>query len=87
MGKRRTISFTLSDGQIVTCRDVANVLGISECAARNRLNKSNDPKKIFEPYNPAKGGKPRGKQKKPKQLLPYEEPLWKLVMQMGKKTK
>ena len=64
MGKLRTLSYTLSDGQVVTTREVAKKLGITESAARNRLNRHKNPDKIFEPYNPKKGGKPRGTKKK-----------------------
>jgi hypothetical protein len=64
MGKLRTLSYTLSDGQVVTTREVSKKLGITESAARNRLNRHKNPDKIFEPYNPKKGGKPRGTKKK-----------------------
>ena len=33
-------TYTLSDGQKVTCRQVADEIQISESAARNRLNRS-----------------------------------------------
>ena len=45
MGKLRTKTYTLRDGQIVTCRSVASKMGISVSAARGRLNRSDDPKK------------------------------------------
>ena len=59
MGALRNIEYTLSDGQVVTTRELANQLGITESAARNRLNRHIDPKKVFAPYNPSKGGKAR----------------------------
>ena len=37
MGKRRTLTYELSDGTIVTAREVAQALGVTESAARNRL--------------------------------------------------
>lgn len=80
MGKRRTLTYILDDGQKVTSRQVATELGVTESAARNRLNRHTDPVKVFAPYNKAKGGKPRGKQKKDKVLLSYEDPMWKLVL-------
>ena len=81
MGKRRTKHYTLSDGQVITCREVADEIGISESAARNRLMKTNDPKKIFEPYSESNGGIKQSKSKqKPKKVLPYEDKLWRLVM-------
>ena len=86
MHKRRTIFYTLADGQKVTCRQVADEIGISESAARNRLIRSDDPAYIFKPYSVKNGGKPRGKQKKPKVVLPYEDDMWKLVMKMGTKN-
>ena len=81
MGKRRTLTYKLKDGQSVTCREVADEIGISESAARNRLAKSDDPKKIFEPYSESNGGIKQSKSKqKPKKVLPYEDKLWRLVM-------
>ena len=80
MGKRRTLTYELSDGQKVTARQVAEELGVTESAARNRLNRHTDPVLVFAPYNKAKGGKPRGKQKKEKVLLPYEDPMWRLAL-------
>jgi len=59
MGALRTIKYTLSDGQVVTTRQLAKQLGVTESAARNRLNRHTDPKKVFAPYNPSKGGKAR----------------------------
>jgi transposase len=80
MGKLRTLTYPLDDGQTVTARQVAEHLGVTESAARNRLNRHTDPVKVFAPYNKAKGGKPRGKQKKEQKLLPYEDPMLKLLL-------
>jgi len=90
MGALRTIVYTLDDGQKITARELAKILGVSESAARNRLTRHSDPKKVFEPHNPAKGGKrPTRKAKKlaeEKQAdEEYEKELWKIVMQMGTK--
>lgn len=63
MGKRRTLTYILDDGQRVTARQVAKELGVTESAARNRLNRSTDPKKIFKPYVEGQGGRSRGSQK------------------------
>ena len=83
MGKRRTKHYTLSDGQVITCREVADEIGISESAARNRLMKTNDPKKIFAPYSESNGGKRQSKPTvKAKKLLPYEEPMFRLAMKV-----
>tara|TARA_R110001592_G_scaffold270435_2_gene536901 strand:+ start:2544 stop:2789 length:246 start_codon:yes stop_codon:yes gene_type:complete len=59
-----TIIYTLDDGQEITVRQLARKLKVTESAARNRLNRHTNPDKVFEPYNPKNGGKPRGKQKK-----------------------
>ena len=67
MGKLRTIVYTLDDGQKITARELAKILGVSESASRNRLNRSSDPKKVFKPYSPSNGGKARGSQKKREQ--------------------
>ena len=64
MGKLRTKSYALSNGEIVTSRSVANKIGVSESAARNRLNRSDDPKRVYAPFSPV-GKKPK-KDKLPK---------------------
>ena len=87
MGKLRTKSYTLSNGEIVTCRSVANKIGVSESAARARLNRSDDPKRVYAPFSPV-GKKPK-KDNLPKDanLEAKEEDarLWRIVMQMGLK--
>jgi len=77
MGKLRTKSYILRDGQEVTCRSVAAVIGISLSAARGRLNRSDDPKKIFAPYSISNGGKPK-KIKKPlkDKVLMIDDPMY-----------
>jgi len=82
MGKRRTITYSLLDGQEVTCRQVADEIGITEAAARNRLIRSNDPEYVFKPFTMKSGGKPRGRPKKKQKLLHYEDDMWKLVMKI-----
>ena len=85
MGRLRTLTYTLDDGQEITTRQLADELGVTESAARNRLTRHSDPKKVFEPHNPAKGGKkPSGKarnladQKKAED--DYEKELWHKIM-------
>ena len=80
MGKRRTLTYELSDGSKVTAREVSQALGVTESAARNRLKRHTDRQIVFAPYNKAKGGKPRGKQPKDKKLLPYEDPMLRLIL-------
>ena len=64
VGKLRTLIYTLDDGQEITTRQLADELGVTESAARNRLTRHSDPKKVFQPHNPSKGGKkPSGKKK------------------------
>ena len=67
MGKLRTVIYTLDDGTHMTARRLAKILGVSESASRNRLNRSSDPKKVFKPYSISNGGKARGSQKKREQ--------------------
>ena len=59
MSKLRTIIYKLDDGSEITSRELAKKLGVTESAARNRLNRSRNPKLIFKPYNPRNGGKAR----------------------------
>jgi hypothetical protein len=63
IGKRRTITYKLDDGQEITSRELSKILGVSESASRNRLNRSSDPKRVFKPYSKSNGGKDRGSQK------------------------
>ena len=63
MGALRTIVYKLDDGSKITSRELAKQLGVTESAARNRLNRSRNPKLVFKPYNPRNGGKPLGSQK------------------------
>ena len=87
-------TYTLSDGQEVTCRQVADEIQISESAARYRLIRTDDPKKVFAPYLRSNGGQRRkvdrdanvGTKKNKAHIATEEEKLWKLVMQMGKKN-
>ena len=85
MKKLRTKSYTLRNGEIVTCRTVANKVGVSESAARGRLNRSDDPKKVFAPYKlstrlPKKDKLPKDANIEAKK---EEDRMWKIVMQMG----
>jgi len=80
MGKRRTLTYELSDGSKVTAREVSQALGVTESAARNRLKRHTDREIVFAPYNKAKGGRPTGKQNKDKKLLPYEDPMLRLLL-------
>ena len=81
MGKLRTKSYILRDGQEVTCRSVAAVIGISTSAARNRLNRTDDPKRIFAPYSISNGGQPK-KIKKPfkDKVLMIDDPMFILAL-------
>jgi hypothetical protein len=86
MGKLRTLVYTLDDGQEITTRELAEELGVTESAARNRLTRHSDPKKVFQPHNPSKGGKrPIGKARKLAEQKKAEEEkkekeLWIRVM-------
>ena len=50
MAKCHIKSYILRNGQEVSCKSVADKVGISVSAARNRLNRSDDPKKIKKPF-------------------------------------
>ena len=80
-------TYTLSDGQEVTCRQVADEIQISESAARNRLIRTDDPKKVFAPYLRSNGGQLRKQDrdklkgtKKNDDRKTYEEYLLKKVL-------
>ena len=82
MGKLRTIVHTLDDGTKITARELAKILGVTEAASRNRLNRSSDPKKVYKPYELKAGSKrPWGSKKKldeEKKIKDAE--MWALVM-------
>ena len=81
MGKLRTKSYILRDGQEVTCRSVAAVIGISTSAARNRLNRTDDPKRIFAPYSISNGGQPKKVKKEEKaKVLKIDDPMFILAL-------
>ena len=85
VGKLRTLIYTLDDGQEITTRQLADELGVTESAARNRLTRHSDPKKVFEPHNPAKGGKRPSKKRMDLAELKkseddYEKELWHKIM-------
>ena len=81
MGKLRTKSYILRDGQEVTCRSVAAVIGISTSAARNRLNRTDDPKRIFAPYSITNGGQPKKVKKEEKaKVLKIDDPMFILAL-------
>lgn len=68
-----TKRYILDDGQEITVRQLARKLQVTESAARNRLNRHTNPDKVFEPYNPKNGGKPRGTQKERDELAKVKE--------------
>lgn len=45
------IKYTLTDASVVTANDVATRVGITVCAARLRLKRSNDPGVVFAEPN------------------------------------
>ena len=84
VGRLRTLTYILDDGQEITTRQLADELGVTESAARNRLTRHSDPKKVFEPHNPAKGGKRPSKKRKKledqkKADKDHEKELWALI--------
>ena len=73
MGKLRTKSYILDDGQTITVRQLACKLQVTESAAINRFYRHTHPDKVFEPHNPKNGGKPRGTQKERDELAKVKE--------------
>jgi transposase len=79
MATHKTKEYLLTDGQVVTCRQVAKEIKISESAARNRLNRTDDPKKVFAPYSVKNGGQERVHDRK-KQQKDKERELMNLAL-------
>ena len=77
MAKCHIKSYILRDKQEVTCKSIADKVGISVSAARNRLNRTDDPKRIFAPYSISNGGQPK-KIKKPfkEKVLKIDDPMF-----------
>jgi|TARA_R110000823_G_scaffold142787_1_gene272873 hypothetical protein len=78
-------TYRLSDGQIVTCQQVADKIGATLSAARNRLNRSNDPEKVFLPCDTKKISKHlKIKTPKPKpkaiNIRPYDDEMFRLAL-------
>jgi transposase len=82
MATHKTKEYLLTDGRVVTCRQVAKEIKISESAARNRLNRTDDPKKVFAPYSVKNGGQERvhDRKKKAQPPLHCEDELLRLVL-------
>ena len=81
MRRIRTKTYTLRDGQIVTCRSVASKVKISVSAARGRLNRTDDPKKIYAPYSISNGGAPKKNKKAFKdKVLKIDDPMFILAL-------
>ena len=82
---KTTKTYKLSDGQEVTCRQVADEIGVTLSAARNRLNRSNDPEKVFLPCDTKKISKHlKIKTPKPKpkaiNIRPYDDEMFRLAL-------
>jgi len=88
MAKIHTKSYLLDNNERVDVKSVAERVGISPSAARNRLDKHTDPDKIYAPYS-SNGGytKKKTEAKKAAKKRPYKDPMFILAMQaIGSKS-
>ena len=79
MAKIHTKTYLLDNDRRVTVKSVAERVGISPSAARNRLDKHTDPDKIYAPYS-SNGGLKKKKAKTIEKIRPYKDPMFILVM-------
>jgi len=79
MAKIHTKTYLLDNDRRVTVKSVAERVGISPSAARNRLDKHTDPDKIYAPYS-SNGGLKKKKAKTIEKKRPCEDPMFILAM-------
>ena len=75
MAECHTVNYELTDGSIVTTKMVADKVGISESAARNRLIRHRNPVKIYE-KRPVKARKPKVKKEEKTKVLKIDDPMF-----------
>ena len=80
MAEQHIKTYLLDNSRRVTVKQVAEKVGISESAARNRLIKSRNPDKIYAPAS-SNGGCPKKKvQYKQVNKIPIEDPMFRLAL-------
>jgi hypothetical protein len=75
MAEIHTKTYLLDNSRRVTVKSVAEKVGISPSAARNRLNKSRNPDDIYAPYS-SNGGRKKKKDKSIDKKLPFQDPMF-----------
>jgi len=80
MAKIHLRYYTLDDNTVVTTKTVSKKVGISISAARNRLDKYTDPKKIYMPFSSNGGLKKKNHQYKRVNKRPYKDPMFILAL-------
>ena len=88
MAEQHIKTYLLDNSRRVTVKQVAERVGISESAARNRLIKSRNPDRIYAPQSSNGGGKKKKVQYKRVNLRPIEDPMFRLALKAigGKPT-
>ena len=88
MAEQHIKTYLLDNSRRVTVKQVAEKVGISESAARNRLIKSRNPDRIYAPATSNGGGKKKKVQYKRVNLRPIEDPMFRLALKAigGKPT-
>ena len=88
MAEQHIKTYLLDNSRRVTVKQVAEKVGISESAARNRLIKSRNPDRIYAPATSNGGGKKKKAQYKRVNLRPIEDPMFRLALKAigGKPT-
>ena len=88
MAEQHTKTYLLDNGKRVNVKQVAEKVGISESAARNRLAKSSDPDIVYRPYSSNGGGKKKKVQYKRVNPRPIEDKYFRLALKaIGGKPK
>jgi len=80
MAEQHIKTYLLDNSRRVTVKQVAEKVGISESAARNRLLKSKNPDVIFAPQSSNGGGRKKKVQYKQVNIRPIDDPMFRLAL-------
>ena len=80
MAEQHIKTYLLDNSRRVTVKQVAEKVGISESAARNRLIKSKNPDRIFAPAASNGGCLKKKHQYKQVNPRPIEDPMYRLAL-------
>jgi len=80
MAEQHIKSYVLSNARRVTVKQVSKKVGISESAARNRLDRCKNPDKIFAPQSSNGGYSKKKFLEKREAEKPINNPMYRLML-------